>query len=316
MTEQRGALLKRTRIKVQGGKMYIPVSTRITMMREDHPNWGIITEIVEINHEAQSPYAIFRATIFNEEGRALATATKKEDVRGFADYIEKSETGSVGRALAMCGYADPEYLDTALDGGDDGSIKQGTESMRVVDTPRKVAEAPTEAPKRRERPTTEPVKPVAARQELVPQKFKLPPAVIAVDEDRIARHIESQPEESRATLNKYYDGIKFEIVERSGLGKEDFIQNVASILKFEKAGVWATVFILFNEACLGMEKNEMLDSIKIIIGYNLDEASAALQWEAFRGTSKDATVPNYTPEQYIEVVYELIQHHLDMLEAQ
>lgn len=93
---------KRYVIKVQGGREYLPVSARLIWFRNDHPDWGIVTEAVEINHEKQ--YSIFRATIFNEEGRLIATATKKEDVKGFGDYIEKAETGSVGRALAMCGY--------------------------------------------------------------------------------------------------------------------------------------------------------------------------------------------------------------------
>jgi hypothetical protein len=34
----------------------------------------------------------------------MATATKMENVRGFPDYLEKAETGSVGRALAYCGF--------------------------------------------------------------------------------------------------------------------------------------------------------------------------------------------------------------------
>lgn len=93
---------KRYVIKVQGGRDYLPVSARLIWFRSEHPDWGIVTEMVELDHEKQ--YAIFRATIFNEEGRLIATATKKEDVRGFGDYIEKAETGSVGRALAMCGY--------------------------------------------------------------------------------------------------------------------------------------------------------------------------------------------------------------------
>ncbi len=93
---------KRYVIKVQGNREYLPVSARLIWFRSEHPDWGIVTEAVEINHEKQ--FAVFRASIFNEEGRLIATATKKEDVKGFGDYIEKSETGSVGRALAMCGY--------------------------------------------------------------------------------------------------------------------------------------------------------------------------------------------------------------------
>ena len=93
---------KKNLIKVQGGRTYLPVSARIVWFREEHPDWGIITEAVEINHEKQ--YAVFRATVFNAEGKIMATGTKKEDVKGFGDYLEKAETGSVGRALALCGF--------------------------------------------------------------------------------------------------------------------------------------------------------------------------------------------------------------------
>lgn len=93
---------KRHVIKVQGGRDYLPVSARLRWFREEHPDWGIVTTPVEINLEKQ--YAIFSATIFNEDGKVMATATKMENVKGFGDYMEKAETGSVGRALAFCGY--------------------------------------------------------------------------------------------------------------------------------------------------------------------------------------------------------------------
>ncbi|GEM_PF-2136538 len=89
-------------IRVQGGREYLPVSARLIWFRSDHPDWGIVTQVVELNLEKQ--YAIFQASIFNEAGKLMATATKMENVRGFPDYIEKAETGSVGRALALCGY--------------------------------------------------------------------------------------------------------------------------------------------------------------------------------------------------------------------
>lgn len=89
-------------IRVQGGREYLPVAARLVWFREEHPDWGIVTDPMEINQGEQ--YAIFRASIFNEEGRLIATATKREDVRGFPDYLEKAETGSIGRALALCGY--------------------------------------------------------------------------------------------------------------------------------------------------------------------------------------------------------------------
>jgi uncharacterized membrane protein YgcG len=89
-------------IKVQGGKMYLPVPARVMWFRKEHPDWSIVTEPVEINLEKQ--YAIYRASILDTEGRVIATATKMENVKGFGDYLEKAETGSVGRALAYCGY--------------------------------------------------------------------------------------------------------------------------------------------------------------------------------------------------------------------
>jgi hypothetical protein len=104
-------------IKVQGGRQYLPVSARLIWFRSEHPDWGIVTEIVEINHEKQ--YAIFRATIFNEEGRLIATSTKREDVKGFGDFIEKAETGAIGRALALCGYGtqfEPEFTEGGFGG--------------------------------------------------------------------------------------------------------------------------------------------------------------------------------------------------------
>ena len=93
---------KRHLIKVQGGRTYLPVSARIVWFRQEHPDWSIETEAVEINHEKQ--YAIFRARICDGDGKLMSTGTKKEDVKGFGDYIEKAETGSVGRALALCGF--------------------------------------------------------------------------------------------------------------------------------------------------------------------------------------------------------------------
>ena len=93
---------KRHLIKVQGGRSYLPVSARLVWFREEHADWGIETEVVEIDHEKQ--YAVFRARIYNADGKLMATGTKKEDVKGFGDFIEKAETGAVGRALALCGF--------------------------------------------------------------------------------------------------------------------------------------------------------------------------------------------------------------------
>ncbi len=87
--------------KIQG-KNYLEVKWRLVWMRSEHPDWSIETEPVEINTEKK--YVIFRATVKDETGRVIATGTKAESRNGFADYLEKAETGAVGRALALCGY--------------------------------------------------------------------------------------------------------------------------------------------------------------------------------------------------------------------
>jgi len=79
---------------------YLPVAARIAWFRKDHPLWSIITEV-----ELQADKAVvMKATIKDMLGTVIATARKKETEIGFPDYIEKAETGAIGRALAMCGY--------------------------------------------------------------------------------------------------------------------------------------------------------------------------------------------------------------------
>jgi hypothetical protein len=79
---------------------YLPVAARIAWFRRDHPDWSIITETEELANKG----VLMKAIIRNADKRIIATARKKETEIGFPDYIEKAETGAVGRALAMCGY--------------------------------------------------------------------------------------------------------------------------------------------------------------------------------------------------------------------
>lgn len=89
-------------IKVQGGRSYLPVAPRLVWFREEKPEWSIETEFLLMDFEKGR--AVCRATIKNEQGRIMAQATKVEDYKGFGDFVEKSETGACGRALAMCGF--------------------------------------------------------------------------------------------------------------------------------------------------------------------------------------------------------------------
>jgi len=79
---------------------YLPVAAPIAWFRRDHPDWSIITETEQLANKG----VVMKATIRNADKRIIATARKKETEIGFPDYIEKAETGTVGRALAMCGY--------------------------------------------------------------------------------------------------------------------------------------------------------------------------------------------------------------------
>jgi hypothetical protein len=94
--------VKKHLIKVQGGKEYLPVAARLVWFREAHPDWGIETRPVDLN--VDNGYAVYEAFVYNGEGKLMAKGTKMETARGFADYVEKAETGSIGRALAVCGF--------------------------------------------------------------------------------------------------------------------------------------------------------------------------------------------------------------------
>lgn len=69
------------------GKDYLPVAARIAWFREEHPDWSIITEPHTLTDDA----AIYRTTIVDASSKIIATATKAEDRRGFADFLEKAE---------------------------------------------------------------------------------------------------------------------------------------------------------------------------------------------------------------------------------
>lgn len=94
--------VKKHLIKVQGGKEYLPVAARLVWFRQEHPDWAIETRLVAI--DVDKGYAVFEAAVYNSEGKLMAKGTKMETSRGFGDYIEKAETGAIGRALAVCGF--------------------------------------------------------------------------------------------------------------------------------------------------------------------------------------------------------------------
>lgn len=109
----------------QGSSDYLPVQWRLVWFREHCPDGVIETEMIHLDLDRETEeegyvwnndtkrsekivkrangIAIFRAVVKDAKG-GIATATKSEKAASFPDFIEKAETGSVGRALAMLGY--------------------------------------------------------------------------------------------------------------------------------------------------------------------------------------------------------------------
>lgn len=101
------------------GKEYLEVKFRVVWFREERPLWGIETEIVSSTDTS----ACARALIRDETGKIIASSHKTENSKGFPDFIEKAETGAIGRALALCGYG-TQFCADEMD-----------EADRVVDSP-------------------------------------------------------------------------------------------------------------------------------------------------------------------------------------
>ena len=109
----------------EGSKDYLPVQWRLVWFRQECPQGTIDTEEMDVDTERECSvetsiwnpntrrydkliktakgYARFRATICDGKG-GRATGTKSECRASFEDYIEKAETGAIGRALAALGY--------------------------------------------------------------------------------------------------------------------------------------------------------------------------------------------------------------------
>ena len=82
--------LRKYLVQVQGGKLYLPAAYRIVWFRDECPDWGVTTQIVEGGQK--EGYATVLATIRNAEGRIIATGHKTETQQDFpAGWVEKAE---------------------------------------------------------------------------------------------------------------------------------------------------------------------------------------------------------------------------------
>jgi hypothetical protein len=127
-----------------GSKDYLPVQWRLVWFREQCPQGTIDTEEIEVDLDREMEeevytwnsetrrsekvvkqakgYARYRAVVTDGKG-GRATGTKSEKAVSFPDYIEKAETGAIGRALAALGYG-TQFTGDELD-----------EGHRIVDAP-------------------------------------------------------------------------------------------------------------------------------------------------------------------------------------
>lgn len=128
----------------QTSKDYLPVQWRLVWFRSLCPQGTIETELVllDLDRETEEEVfvwnnekrrsekvikkangiAVFRAIVKDGKG-GIATGTKSEKAASFGDFIEKSETGAIGRALAALGY------------GTQFTGDEWNESHRIVDSP-------------------------------------------------------------------------------------------------------------------------------------------------------------------------------------
>jgi hypothetical protein len=127
-----------------GSSDYLPVAWRLVWFRSVCPEGEISTEMIHLDLDRETEeesfawnqetrrsekiikrangFVVFRAVVTDGKG-GKATATKSEKAASFPDYIEKCETGSVGRALAMLGFG-TQFTGDELD-----------EQHRIVDAP-------------------------------------------------------------------------------------------------------------------------------------------------------------------------------------
>jgi hypothetical protein len=201
------------------GKDYLPVAARLIWLNEEAPRYTIQSQILKL----EDTYAIVQATVtvFDDTGSAIktASATKREDKTHFPDYLEKAETGSIGRALGMLGFGTqfaPEFDESS-----------GLLETRVVDKPqirpsepaiassRPVAreeapreEAPREATPREAAPREEPEEP--ARPKLASIPMKPASQLSAPTNARKPRFEEEEPAPipTRASLPDIDDGLE------------------------------------------------------------------------------------------------------------
>lgn len=115
-----------TQLQTKDGlRDYLPVQWRLVWFREQCPDGSIETEMLHLDLDRETEeelliwnnekkqnekvvkhangFVIFKAVVKDGKG-GVGTGTKSEKAASFPDYIEKAETGAIGRALAALGF--------------------------------------------------------------------------------------------------------------------------------------------------------------------------------------------------------------------
>lgn len=101
------------------GKEYLQVAHRLQWFVEENPNYDISTQFLTLDNDkaiAKTTLTIFETKEQGQNVVKKVSATKSETAKSFPDFIEKAETGSIGRALAMLGYG-TQFTGDELDEG-------------------------------------------------------------------------------------------------------------------------------------------------------------------------------------------------------
>jgi hypothetical protein len=105
------------------GKDYMMVAYRVAWLVDECDSYSIDTEI--LSHDAEHATVKTTLKIFDKDGKLVKStqATKTEHKKDFNDFLEKAETGSLGRALSYAGF------------GTQFAVADMDEGARIVDTP-------------------------------------------------------------------------------------------------------------------------------------------------------------------------------------
>jgi hypothetical protein len=135
----------------QGNKPYLPVVYRIAWFRDACTEGSIETEMVHLDLDRETEeevfvwnaerrrsekvvkramgFVIFRAVVKDGKGN-VASGTKSEKAAAFGDFIEKAESGAIGRALAALGYG-TQWTSDELDASHEVVEATGSSSAKT-----------------------------------------------------------------------------------------------------------------------------------------------------------------------------------------